>query len=499
MSSGEAVLCRFVASASRSAAVWLTIASTVMWPSPALSISLYESVQVAIEGNPEVGEAVANKEAIEFELKQAYGLFLPKVDIEGRYGPQRFDSPGTRVLGTNDDDLFRTETNLVIEQLLFDGFNRQGEVERQASRVDSAAWRITERSEAIALNVTRQYLETGLRTQIVGFSRANLAYTRRILGQLREGTTAEALSIADSKQAQERVFNAEARLVEAQEELETAKIRFFRLVGKKIDVYEGVGSIVYAVPKTLNEAVDRARHKNPNIAIAKADLDTAYGAIKQARSGFYPKVGVELRGGYGENLEAVRSYEVDLRAELVVRWNIFRGNIDSSNVQEQLRRADEERYGLHKAHRDVEEAVRLSWNTMIQQRRALARLRSQLASNNELVGLYEEQFKVGDRSLLDLLDTQRARFNSQIAVEIARNAAIFAEYRLLASTGTLLDTLKAVTSTDTIATARVENRVPVTPDGETDKRYSEDYNFLGLDGMFNFNVLGQEVQTDSSH
>ena len=56
-----------------------------------------------------------------------------------------------------------------------------------------------------------------------------------------------------------------------------------------------------------------------------------------------------------------------------------------------------------------------------------------------------------------------------------------------------------MTSTDTVATARVENRVPVTPDGETDKRYSEDYNFLGLDGMFNFNVLGHEVQTDSSH
>lgn len=478
--------------------VYLVSAGIALWPSPALSISLYEAVQVAIEGNPEIGEAVANKEAREFELKQAYGLYLPQVDVEGRYGPQRFDSPVTRPLGTDDDGLFRSETNVVIQQLLFDGFNRQGEVERQASRVDSASWRITERSEAIALNVTRQYLETDLRSKQIGFSQANLAYTRRILSQLKEGTTAEALSVADQAQAQERVYNAEARLVEAQEELETAKIRFFKLVGKKLNVYEGVGSIAYAVPNTLSEAVDRARRMNPNISIAKADLDTAHGAIKQARSEFFPKVGVELRGKYGDDLEAVRGHEIDLRAELVVKWNIFRGNIDNANVQEQLRRADEERYGLHKAHRDVEEAVRLSWNTMIQQRQALARLRRQLASNNELVRLYEEQFKVGDRSLLDLLDTQRARFNSQIAVEVARNSALFAEYRLLAATGTLLDTLKTVSRPDAVATARVENRVPVTPEGETDKRWSEDYNFLGLDGAFNWNVLGHEVQTDSS-
>ena len=57
---------------------------------PAQAISLKTAIKVALEANPEIGEAIANREALEFELKQARGLYLPKFDIEGRYGAQNY-------------------------------------------------------------------------------------------------------------------------------------------------------------------------------------------------------------------------------------------------------------------------------------------------------------------------------------------------------------------------------------------------------------------------
>ena len=436
------------------------------------ALTLDEAIQVTLEANPEIGEAVSNREAIEFELKQARRLYLPQIDLEGRYGAQKFDSPATRPRGDDNKVFQRREGSVILQQLLFNGFDRVGEVQRQASRVDGASFRVYERSEFIALNVTREYLEVGLQQQIVGYAEQNLAYHRKVLGNISEGTEAQAISEADRQQAQERVFAAESRLIQSQEDLNSAKIRFFKLVGQPVDGYVAPMSVTASLPPSLSKAIGVSRQHSPTIDVATADLDTAYAQLKQSKSDYYPEVGLELRGRSGDDLDGIEGHENELRAEVVMRWNIFRGGIDLANQQEQLRRVDEERFGLHRAHRDVEEAVRLSWDRRQKQQERVVSLRNQLASNRKLVVAYTEQFDVGERSLLDLLDTQNSLFNTQIGLATARNALVFAEYRILAAVGVLLQVLHVPAPTQSDAYARSWVRAPYTPEAETQTRYS---------------------------
>lgn len=445
--------------------------AAVLLPTSAEAITLKAAIKIALEANPEIGEAIANREAIEFELKQARGLYLPSVDSEARYGVQRFSSPATRASGTANDGRDRREIRGTLTQRVFDGFNRRGERYHQASRVDGASHRVYERSETIALNVVREYLEVGRALRVVQFANENIAYNRRVLGDLREGETGGSISAADRQQAEERVFAAEARLIEATEELNGAKIRFFKLVGVPFDTYVSPPNVARFQPKSLSEALGIARKTNPVIKTAKADLDAARALITQARSEFYPKIDIELLGRRGYELEGVIGRESELRAEVVLRWNLFRGGIDKSNVQEQVRRSDEERYGLRRAHREVEETVRLAWDRRIQQRRRYARLRDQLSSTQRLIESYGEQFKVGERSLLDLLDTQNTRFNTQVSVQTAKAALDLAEYRVLAASGILLSTLQIEAPSQSDGYARSQQGVPPTPEGETEKRY----------------------------
>jgi adhesin transport system outer membrane protein len=450
----------------------------------ATAMSLKEAIKITIESNPQIGEAIANREAREFELRQAHGLYLPQIDLEGRIGTQQLDSPATRSGTTRedgvipspaseDDDTFfnRKEVNVVVQQLLFDGFNRRAERERQASRVDSASHRVYGRSESIALNVVREYLEVGLRQRVVDFAQQNIDYHQNILADLEEGVAAEALSVADRQQAEERLLAAEARLIEAREELNSAKIRFFKLVGEPLEQYQGVPAVATSLPPNLDEAVGTARQNNPNILAAKADIDAAHAQVKQARSEFLPEISLEMTARAGDDLDAVRGTERELRAEVVARWNIFKGNIDSHNVQEQIRRADEQRHHLREEQRHVEEAVRLAWERRLQQSRRLARLQDQLASTDRLIESYREQFQVGDRSLLDLLDTQNTRFNTQVAVATADSALKLANYRVLASIGMLLNVMRIDAPEQAHPYARAQEGVPETPEGETFKRY----------------------------
>ena len=109
-------------------------------------------------------------------------------------------------------------------------------------------------------------------------------------------------------------------------------------------------------------------------------------------------------------------------------------------------------------------------------------LRQQAATSDKLVASYRQQFKVGQRSLLDVLDAQNTRVNTDILAMTSHYAVIFADYRLLAATGQLLTTLNLKPAKQSDAYARKEFNVPPTQDAATYARTpSRQANDLPLD------------------
>jgi adhesin transport system outer membrane protein len=195
-------------------------------------MSMKEAVAIAVDSNPEIGEAVANRAAIEFELEQGRGLYRPRLDLEGNIGGEIRDSATSRANSDQDHLFLRKEASVVVRQLLFDGFGTDAEIERQASRVDGAALRVRERSEFIALAVIREYLEMIRTRRIIAIARENIGYHQKILGDISQGAGGGTISIADRQQAQERIYAARSRMAEFEEEYKASEAAFIRLVGR---------------------------------------------------------------------------------------------------------------------------------------------------------------------------------------------------------------------------------------------------------------------------
>ena len=124
-----------------------------------------------------------------------------------------------------------------------------------------------------------------------------------------------------------------------------------------------------------------------------------------------------------------------------MRWTLYDGGIARAGAQEQLRRVSEERFRLHQVSREVEEEVRRSWERLQREEELLRLLEEQLIFADEVVAGYRSQFEAGQRSLLDLLDAQNTRINVAQAYATSEHAYLFAQYRLLAAMGGLLDAL----------------------------------------------------------
>jgi outer membrane protein, adhesin transport system len=430
-------------------------------------IELKTAVETAMQTHPEINQAVENKTAIEFEREQAQGQFLPRISVEGSVGIRRLENATRRSLGIANDELYPMEAGVRLEQILFDGGSRSSELKRQAARTDGAAFRVEERAQFVALQVSRQYLDYLLQQRIVAASEDNIDFHNRLVGDLREGVSKGSISIADQQQAEERQSAARARLTEANQDMVNTAASFRTLTG--LDLVDGAmlpPSLGEAIPASLEESIARARQQNPRVREAQADLDAAHALVRKAKADTAPTVSLEGNARIGDDIDGFRGETNDLQGGLVLRWDIFNGGIKRAKIQEMYRREREAQFRLDQMIREAEEDVRVAWNAWDSQGKLVRELDAQSKVSDDLLRSYRAQFNVGRRSLLDVLDAQNTRYNVQVRAETARFAQFFAEFKLLAAQNALLQAMQV--SPPKAATAAARERFKVVPASPAD-------------------------------
>jgi adhesin transport system outer membrane protein len=431
------------------------------------ALTLEESIASALKTNPSIGQAIESRRATEWELRQARGLYLPRVDVEASAGARELDSPARRAVGLVGSTLYPQEVGAIIQQSIIN-LGSRSEIEYQASRVDGASLRVLERSENIALQVALTYHEILLKERVLVLARDNIAFHDMLLGDIRQAAGGT-LTIADQRQAEERALAARAKSTEAAEELEAARIRFIKLVGQQPGMTSPVRSLAAAVPPNLQQAVSTLAQRNPTIRLADADIDSAQSLVSKARADFWPTLGLELRARAGHDIDGVEDRTSDAQALIVFRWQLYNG-VRDANIQEQIARVGEDWMRFYETQRAIEEELRTSYSRRTEQMQLLTFLEPQLAANRDVVQAYREQFTVGRRSLLDLLNAQNTYYSVQVLVETARSAVSFAEYRIVSADGRLLASLNQTPPPESDASARVNATVPQKPAYETIER-----------------------------
>ena len=409
--------------------------------SPAMAVELRDAVQAALNNNPQIRQAIHNTYATKAERKQGQGRYYPTVTVETSAGIRELKNPSRRRIGLDDHTLYPLEGDLVVDQLLFDMGGREAEIRRQAARTDAAAARVEERSQFVALNVARAYIDYLLQQRLVAIAEDNATFHDKLAGDLREGVAKGSISIADQQQAEERLQSARARVTEAREDLDTAAIQFQTLTGMPIDSVSMPPDLSQYVPATLADAEALARNDNPRVQEAIADLASAREDIAAARAALGPRFNLEGRGRIGQDIDGFEGKTTDLMGRVVMRWTLFNGGTNIINVREQEGRADEVHARLFEQTRQAEEDARSAWSRLVNQSRLATELETQGKVSDDLLLSYREQFNVGRRSLLDVLDAQNTRFNVQAQTETARLAKLYAQYRVLAAANKLIEAL----------------------------------------------------------
>jgi len=407
------------------------------------AVTLTEAIEMSLSTNPDIGIVAHNREAVEEELKQARGLWLPQIDIAAGIGKERTNNRTTRADPNEKDSLTltREEARLVIQQRIFDGFEADSTIERDKARVESAAQRVMENSEFLALDAIGAYVEVLRQRELVRLSEENLNIHIGILDSLQQRLAGGGGSRADVAQTEARAARARATLTQTLNDLRDAEAAYTRIVGQFPDQLTAPEFPEGVLPADLDDAVLLAKANNPTTRIFEADVRTSTAEVSLAEVPFFPSVTLEAQSEYNDGRDGIDTYEFNNQVMLRLRWNIFRGGIDRAARQEALARLNESKNRRLRSFLDSQQEMRKSWFALEASQQRVDDLSDAVRFNMETRDAYRQQFEVAQRTLLDVLDAENELFVSSGQLVTAQTNELLASYRILAVGGALLKTL----------------------------------------------------------
>lgn len=403
--------------------------------------SIRDAINQAVKTNPGVGEARANRRATEAELHQSQGALLPQIRLQADAGPEKLTQYVTPAPINNGAYLNGREASIVIRQTLFDGFSSINDVWRQAARVNAASFRVLERTELIALDAAEAYIDVTRYTRLVALAEQNLKVHREVrknvLARFSGGRSGE----GDTQQAEERVAAAEATLADFRLSLDIARAKYRKTVGLEPFNTRFPGRLS-GLPASRNESLDVAFKYNPTIRAAGADVDAAKRAFDSTAGAFVPNISLEGRATRGKDSIVYPGRYDEVSGKVVMSWDIFRGGQDAWKRTEAAERMIEEEHKHARLQREALESLDKAWSARtITTERAAALVRDVEAARRTFVA-YNKEYELGQRTLIDLLNSQNQYFNANVSLVSARGVTVFADYQLLAAMGQLLHYLK---------------------------------------------------------
>lgn len=406
--------------------------------------TLYEAVQHGMISNPDVLSNTAKGLSAKQGIDKAKGAYYPSIDVTGGFGRERSLNPTTAAIDdTNIAILNRTESAIELRQNLFAGGGIVNEVKRNKFLTQGQRWKTQGVAEDLALDITRVYLAVLMHEKLYAYSISNLQAHKAVFKMIKERADAGISRAAEVDQAVARLALAESNKISAQANLQEVRINYARLVGKWPEhlTWPHIPTN-NEIPNTLVKALEKGLDNHPTVKSSYADIKQAKAQYDVARAAYYPKVDLVLSASKNRNLSGLIGPNNSDLAAIRMNYNAFRGGADEAYVRQTAYQVQEAYEVKNLSLLQLKEAIRLSWNTYVNAALRLRPLKEHVIASRKTRAAYQDEFKVGKRTLLDLLDSQNEYYQSEIELARGINDEMLSRFRILNGIGNLLCYLK---------------------------------------------------------
>jgi len=413
--------------------------AVVALPTSVAAMELNDFVADSISAHPSIREQVHIFRQVEGDRDIANSGWRPSIDIDASTGTYETKSPSTAQIKR---DYESNRAELSLTQNIFNGFDTTYQQEQTEARIGSALYEIFDTADNIALEAVQAYLDAMKQFRLAELAERNVSSHERILSQIRERNGAGMGRRSELEQTEGRVARAHASLIAQQNNLQDAATRLHEILGR----YSELSKIKQpALPKhpdvSLDEAIKIALQQHPAIKVANYNVQSALSDSKRAKSNNYPQMDLRLAKEVGNDISALTGDTDQLSLVLNLRYNLYRGGADSAEARKKISVVHQNQEFSARVRRQVINTMRLAWAADQSLSQQLKYLNTHIEKARQTVESYGEEFFIGQRDLIDLLDAESELNSAQNQYTEAYYEALAARFRILEAMGDLFPAL----------------------------------------------------------
>jgi len=431
------------------AAAALFVPAALVAPSQAQSETLRSALASAYKYNPRIDAERARLRATDEGAAQARSGYRPTISGTADVSAQDSNIEGGGLFTS----LRGGRTNsrgygIQLQQNIFTGFQTTNAVREAEANIRAAREQLREVERGVLLEAVTAYMDVIRDQAVVRLQENNVRVLSRELRATQDRFDVGEVTRTDVAQAQARRAGALSALDFAKANLKTSRANYLRVVGTPANNLVEPSLPSKYLPKSLESALANALNDSPTLIRALYTEQAARIAVDRIRGQLLPQA--TLEAAYTDQYNSGDGATSDRTETTSVVGRLTMPFYQGGRVHSEVRQAKQNHIATLQEIEDARTLVRRdvtqAWSQLTGSQAQLESDRVQVRANQTaLTGVREEE-RVGQRTLLDVLNAEQELLNSQVQEATTKRDVIVNSYAVLSAVGRLDSATLGLTS-----------------------------------------------------
>ena len=403
--------------------------------SPLAAESLRQALASTYQYNPALDAQRARLRATDEGVPIARSGYLPQVSATGTLNYQ--NTHNRPDIGNSNGDLYPQQYQGQITQNLFNGFQTTNAVNAAEATVRAGRETLRDTERTVLLQAVTAYMDVLRDSAIVGLQESNVQVLTRELKATKDRFAVGEVTKTDVAQAEARRAGAVSQLDLARSNLKTSRASFEQVVGHAPSGLAETRPPEKLLPKSLADAIGVSARENPLVVAALYNEQAARYTVDQIRGQLLPSV--DVTASLSDTIEPSR--QIAETTQGVVTGRLTVPIYEGGRVYAQVRQAKHTHVAalqaIEQTRTQVQQGVTQAWSQLQAARAQLESDRIQVEANRTALAGVREEERVGQRTLLDVLNAEQEHLNSQVNLVTDKRNLVVSAYTLLSQVGRL--------------------------------------------------------------
>ena len=405
-------------------------------PSNATAESLRQALLSAYKWNPQLDAQRAALRATDESVPQARSNYRPSLSFSANTSLQQQNtSPDSATEGRS----YPSSYTFALNQQIFRGFRTRNAVNAAEANVRAGRETLRSVEQTVLLNAVTAYMNVVRDTAIVRLQENNVRVLSRNLKATQDRFSVGEVTRTDVAQSRARRAGAVSDLDLARANLKASRANYERVIGHMPRRLRSPSLPSRLLPKSISVARSRAERENPSVVAALYAEQAARYDVNEISGELLPTLNLDASysnaytGGGASSFSQTETGVVT--GTLTVP--LYQRGAVSSRVRQAKHIHVQRMQEVEDNRTQAREAAIAAWSLLNASRAQLRSANAQVQANRIALSGVREEEKVGQRTLLDVLDAEQELLDSQVALVTTQRDLIVNGYSLISSTGRL--------------------------------------------------------------